>query len=231
MKLWQGTDGPTIIAGLSNTTVCLLQATWKTRWRASSYPRHPSTCTSSTPMQHPSLTTTCSPLRATCCPPFPISPPNDSSLHTGSGSHPLHSSASSPGSHHASSQACQAPASDSQGPQAQDSQPPSSQVQGSQSLEQRVQAVDETMGRETMRSQQQRVSQVQQSQGFRAMPRNIWNLVASVVTDRLGTGDPGGFPSNCQPMCEERKEKDLRREQRALRRAFPLLDFSAAKSG
>ena len=166
-------------------------------------------------------------------PPFPHQPPDDSSLSRGSSSNPLHSSAPSPGSHHESSQACQAPSSDSQGSQARDSQLPSSdrKVQGSQNLEQRVQAVDKAMGRESMRSEQQRVLQAQQSHGFRAMPRNIWNLVAGAVTDRLGTGDPDGFPSNCQPMCEERKEKDLRKEQRALRRAFPLLDFSAAKSG
>ena len=43
-------------------------------------------------------------------------------------------------------------------------------------------------------------------------------------------GGHEGVPSNCRPMCDERKEKDARKEQRALRRAFPLLDFSPSKS-
>lgn len=158
-------------------------------------------------------------------PPFPYQPPNDSSPSQGSSSNPLHPAFPAV-LHDESSQACQAPSPHLQGSQVQKSQP-----QGSQNPEQRVQAVDEAMGRESMNSQQQRVLQTKQAHGFRAMPRNIWNLLANAVTDRLGAGDPGGVPGNCLPMCEERKEKDLRKEQRSLRRAFPLLDFSGSKSG
>ncbi|KAK9821875.1 hypothetical protein WJX74_008265 [Apatococcus lobatus] len=165
-------------------------------------------------------------------PPFPHQPPTDSPPSTGSSSNhppPLEFPASM--SHDESSEVCASPIREPQRLQMQGSQTKASPALASQNLEQRVRAMDEAMGREGMRSQQQRMLQAQQSQGFRAMPRNIWNLVANAVTDRLQTGDPGGAPSNCLPMCEERKEKDLRKEQRSLRRSFPLLDFSASKSG
>ncbi|KAK9856425.1 hypothetical protein WJX84_012362 [Apatococcus fuscideae] len=84
--------------------------------------------------------------------------------------------------------------------------------------------------RESVGAQQKRVLEQQRRQGITAMPKNIWNLLASTVTEGLGFGETSGIPSNCLPMCADRKEKDLRKEQRSLRRAFPLLSFSSTKS-
>ena len=69
-----------------------------------------------------------------------------------------------------------------------------------------------------------------QPAGLKAVPGNVWNALAQLVTDGIGMGSPEGVPSNCQPMCEERKEKEARKEQRALHRAFPLLKFDSSKS-
>ncbi len=107
---------------------------------------------------------------------------------------------------------------------------PAAAPAGSQSLDQRINTMDQAMGRETIHAQQQRALAARQSAGFRALPGNVWNALSQVATHGLGMGMSGGTPSNCLPMCGERKEKDVRKEQRALRRAFPLLDFSPSKS-
>ena len=165
-------------------------------------------------------------------PPFPRSPadrfPATANLTRGS---PHPSSISQPrvvsGNGDDSSGACQAPAASSTAPE---SLPGSQSPSGLQSLDQRIAAVDVAMGRESVGAQQKRVLEQQRRQGITAMPKNIWNLLASTVTEGLGFGETSGIPSNCLPMCADRKEKDLRKEQRSLRRAFPLLSFSSTKS-